>query len=94
MGRLVMGRQNRRIVLFYNAPYPGMLDGHRDCDDACTFTTDLSLLSQATAVVFHLPTLRQLTFPPKISGQRWVAWSMESRVNYPVLADREFMSSI
>jgi hypothetical protein len=84
-----MEKQNRRIVVFYNAPYPGMC--HRDCNDAYTFTTDLSLFPQATAVIFHLPTLTELTFPPKLTGQQWVAWSMESRVNYPVLADREFM---
>ena len=27
----------------------------------------------------------------KYPGQLWVAWSMESRVNYPLLADHSFM---
>jgi hypothetical protein len=81
----------RRVVLFYNRPYPGMLDGILECNDACTFTTDHSLLSQAAAVVFHLPTLGDLSFPLKLSGQQWVAWSMESRINYPILTEPEFM---
>lgn len=80
-----------RIALFYNLPYPGMLEGIVGCNGACTFTTDHSLLSQAAAVVFHLPTLGDLSFPPKLRGQQWVAWSMESEVNYPALADMAFM---
>lgn len=43
----------------------------------------------ANALVFHIPTLRQL--PSKPAGQLWVAWSMESEVLYPVLADPAFM---
>jgi hypothetical protein len=68
-----------------------MLDGILECNDACTFTTDHSLLSQAAAVVFHLPTLGDLSFPQNLSGQQWVAWSMESRINYPILTEPEFM---
>jgi Glycosyltransferase family 10 (fucosyltransferase) C-term/Fucosyltransferase, N-terminal len=83
--------QIHRIVLFYNAPYPGMLDGMKECIDGHILTTDLSLLSKAAAVVFHVPTLGAISFPPKLEGQKWVAWSMESRANYPILGDRDFM---
>jgi hypothetical protein len=86
-----MEGQIRRVVLFYNRPYLGMLDGIGECNDACAFTTDHGLLSEAAAVVFHLPTLGDLAFPPKRIGQKWAAWSMESQVNYPVLSDPEFM---
>jgi hypothetical protein len=62
-----------------------------DCGESCDFTTDLGRLSQATAVVFHIPTLRSIPLPPKYPGQQWVAWSLESEVNYHELADPAFM---
>lgn len=80
-----------RIVLFYNQPYDGMLDGIAETNDDYVFTTDARHLSRAAAVVFHLPTLDDYSFPPKAAGQRWVAWSMESQVNYPILTDASFM---
>jgi hypothetical protein len=86
-----MEGQIRRIVLFYNDPYPGMIDGIHECNDRCTFTTDRTLLSQAKAVVFHVPTLGNLALPRKHNGQQWVAWSMESKVNYPALAEEKFL---
>lgn len=53
-------------------------------------TTDHRHLADATAVVFHIPSLTQLpTFKPP--GQLWVAWSMEASVNYPLLASPAFM---
>ena len=53
-----MEGQIRRIVLFYNGPYPGMLDGIGECNDTCMFTTDRRLLSQATAVVVSCADVR------------------------------------
>ena len=82
----------RPLVLFYNAPFPRMENPVQvDCGGACVFTADRSRLREATAVVFHIPTLRGIGLPMKHPGQRWVAWSMESEVNYPVLADPVFM---
>jgi len=47
----------------------------------------------ADAIVFHVPTLDPASLPVgRRPGQRWVAWSAESEVNYPVLADPAFMS--
>jgi alpha-1,3-fucosyltransferase 10 len=47
----------------------------------------------AEAIVFHLPTLEPASLPVgRRPGQRWVAWSMESEVCCPVLADAAFMS--
>jgi alpha-1,3-fucosyltransferase 10 len=56
---------------------------------------DHSQWQEADAVVFHLPQLRQSGFPPrKLPGQRWVAWSMESEVSYPMLARRTELSAV
>jgi Glycosyltransferase family 10 (fucosyltransferase) C-term/Fucosyltransferase, N-terminal len=68
-----------------------MLDGTKEYIDGWSFTTDLGFLPRAAAVVFHLPTLNHLSFPPRLEGQKWVAWSMESRANYPLLGDGDFM---
>jgi hypothetical protein len=71
----------------YNRPFPT----NADCSGACDFTSDRQRLAEATAVVFDIPTLRGLPLPPKHAGQQWVAWSLESEVNYPELADPGFM---
>jgi Glycosyltransferase family 10 (fucosyltransferase) C-term/Fucosyltransferase, N-terminal len=52
---------------------------------------DPARLFEADAVVFHIPTLAEPPALPKRPGQRWVAWSMESEVNYPQLRDASFM---
>jgi len=45
------------------------------------------------AIVFHLPTLDPATLPNgRRPGQRWVAWSHESEVNYPIMDDAAFMA--
>jgi alpha-1,3-fucosyltransferase 10 len=80
------------LILFYNRVYPGFGDPTKgDCGGACGFTSDLGCLSQANAIVFHIPTLRGVPLPRRHAGQRWVAWSLESDVNYPELADPAFM---
>jgi alpha-1,3-fucosyltransferase 10 len=70
-----------------------MLDRLREpCSLACELTTDRGRLAEADAVVFHVPTLdRRGGLPARRPGQRWVAWSMESAVNYPALADPRFL---
>jgi Glycosyltransferase family 10 (fucosyltransferase) C-term/Fucosyltransferase, N-terminal len=58
---------------------------------SCCITDDAKNIGDAAAVVFHIPSLRMLpTLKPP--GQLWVAWSMESEVNYPRLRDPSFMS--
>ena len=57
------------------------------------FTTDLSRIGEADAVIFHIPDWRR-SLPedtPKFPGQKWVAWSMESKVSYRQLADPQFL---
>ena len=50
---------------------------------------DRSRWEEADAIVFHMPQLGESGFPPeKLKGQSWVAWSMESEANYPILNRR------
>jgi len=80
------------VILFYNDFFgeppadPSSVCGHR-----CMFTTDRRALSKAAAVIFHIPSLRKRVPIFKRPGQIWVAWLMESEVNYPLLADQAFM---
>ena len=54
--------------------------------------SDRRVAADADAIVFHLPTLELATFPEgRRPGQRWVAWSFESEVNFPIMADAAFM---
>lgn len=75
---------------FFGKPVP--LDELNPAERA-HFTSEASQLRQVDAVVFHIPDWRpsQLLDTPKYPGQKWVAWSMESAVNYPRLADPGFM---
>lgn len=52
--------------------------------------SDRRQFPSADVVIFHIPSITRL--PAKLDGQIWVAVSMESDVNYPMLGDREFMS--
>ena len=80
------------LVLFYNRAFFGFGDPTKvDCGGRCEFTSDRRRIAQANAIVFHIPTLRGIPLPPKRPWQRWVAWSLESAVNYPELADPPFM---
>ena len=58
-----------------------------------SFFTDRARIATADAVMFHIPDWRHRAHDdlPKYPGQLWVAWSMESKVNYPRLADAAFM---
>jgi hypothetical protein len=49
-------------------------------------------LPEAHAVIFHIPTAPDLRRIRKYPGQKWVAWSMESDVNYPMLRFGPFMA--
>lgn len=58
-------------------------------EDAALYTFDRARFDDADMVVFHVPTIRRVK-PWRLRkrpGQLWVAWSMESVVNYPLLED-------
>jgi hypothetical protein len=87
----------RPLVLFFTTkefltwgePVPeGLL---RDCATECEITTSMARLSEADAVVFHVPTLTGLRQVPKRPGQLWIAWSMESELNFPQLQNPRFL---
>ena len=85
-------RDSKPVILFYNDFFGHPPDTRSLTHiDNCTFSTDRRDLSRASAVVFHIPTMRKLGRVLKRRGQLWIAWSMESEVNYPLLADQPFM---
>jgi hypothetical protein len=79
-------------ILVWNDDYGMLPDRLDDCPDECEVLLDRSRIADADAVIFHIPSLRDpIAELPKRPGQRWVAWSMESDANYPVLTDPAFM---
>jgi hypothetical protein len=83
----------RPLILFHNQFFADWHDFPDPCSTPCTFTTDSDAADDADAIVFHLPSLESDLPKRKASGQLWVAWSLESRVNCPRLDDRSFMAS-
>src|ERR1700730_11467126 len=92
----------RPMILFYNSFFESEPDvSYLDAEDRQAFVWDRSLFAEADAVVFHIPDLvfhtlnlvdiADLQKPP---GQVWVAWSMESVVNYPILKNPGFMGRV
>lgn len=85
----------RKVILFYNtmwgAPLPLPKEG---IPEDCLLTTDRHYLKTADVIVFHIPDLYKMMDDDleKPEGQKWVAWSLESEENYPLLQSREFMS--
>ena len=55
------------------------------------YSADRTQTDTADAVIFHVPSLASLPLW-KPEGQIWIAWSLESSVNYPRLRDPGFMS--
>jgi len=53
---------------------------------------DPSRLREAHAVIFHIPTAPDLRRVRKYPGQKWVAWSFESDINYPMLRFAPYMA--
>ena len=78
-------------ILFYNDDWSCAPQPRDDAAPACRLTFDKALVPEADVVVFHIPTLGGVAGIRKRAGQRWVAWSMESAVNYPQLAHPVYM---
>jgi hypothetical protein len=77
------------VILFYNSMWTSTLEIVEP--GRCRMSTDRRDLAAADAVVFHLPTMLE-AFPEKHPGQIWVAWTLESDVNYPRQRDPQFMA--
>src|SRR6202167_6032945 len=67
-----------------------ILQGNGDPSGA-EMTTDPDRLPAAHVVVFHVPTTPDVRTIRKYPGQIWVAFSMESDVNYPSLSNLDYM---
>lgn len=81
------------LILFYTSFFGKPVDiaAIPGCASPVEWTNDRRRIAEATAVVFHLPDFREIRDARKYPGQDWVAWSMESRQNYPLMADPRFM---
>ncbi len=84
-------REGAPLILFFNSFFDEPIDAAALDGWSCRFTTDRSKLNAAAAVVFHVPSLGRVRKVRKYPGQLWVAWSMESHISYPALADPSFM---
>lgn len=101
MKESLVSRRRLKIV-FYNGFFgsqPDLTD--LEAKERVAFSSGRSNYFNADAVVFHVPGLStrrfgttelKLLYKPK--GQFWIAWSMESAVNYPALQDRAFLRRI
>lgn len=80
------------LVVVYNSMFSMPLNLEKlNLPPGCAITTDQRFRRDATAVVYHVPTLRRpyrLRLDP---GQLSVAWFMESGIQYPMLRDEKFM---
>lgn len=83
-------------ILFYNTmwgmPLPFM---DEPLPSGFTITTDRSRISEADAVVFHIPDLHNAMGEEEIvkpDNQIWVGWSLECEENYPILKQSDFRS--
>ncbi len=98
-----MRRSDPIVVAFHNRPHAGMgrvtdelgrLDGPGLRAREVRFSFDPQDGPGADALVVHVPTCDPvaLAATPKPPGQLWVAWSLESRPNCPLLDRPEFMA--
>jgi len=82
------------LILFYTAMFGKMVDTGAigPCRMPGRWTNDRRRIAEASAVVFHIPDLREAGDARKYPGQFWVAWCQESHQNYPVLRDPSVMA--
>ena len=81
---------NDPLILFYTTFFGKPVDiASIHCDGR--WTLDKRRLSEAAAVVFHIPDFREFGDAHKYPGQYWVAWSMESRQNYKRVTNPDVM---
>jgi hypothetical protein len=82
-------------ILFFNSFFGGSPDvSQLATEDQAAFSTDVTRFATADAVVFHVPNLQDIAGLSKPLGQIWVAWSLESAVNYPAINDPHFLRRV
>ena len=77
------------LIVFYDRMYHSPLELERFAVPGVRFSEDRALVQSADAVVIHAPQdcYRKRPIMSKPQGQLWVAWSLESAVNYPQIND-------
>ena len=91
--------RRRLKIVFYNPVFGSKPDlSYLEEKEHVTFASGRLNYLNADAVVFHVPDFSSNRFGPtelkslyKPNRQLWVAWSMESAVNYPALDDPAFL---
>jgi hypothetical protein len=79
------------LILLYDVGFAiGILQIHGELSGV-ELTTDTDRLPDAHVVMFHVPNTPDVRKIRKYPGQIWVAFSMESDVNYPALINLEYM---
>jgi hypothetical protein len=86
-----MNANREPLLLFYTSWFGG--DPQHDQLGSVRWTRDRRQLAEADIVLFHIPDLplREFTSARKYAGQLWVAWTLESSVNYPQLDNPALM---
>jgi hypothetical protein len=85
---------SHRLLLFYNHFWD--VDPAVNLPTGCTgnweITSDPSRFEEASAIVFHIPTMPTWSTVKKLPWQKWIAWSAESDVYYAHLRYEKFMA--
>lgn len=91
-GSVSASSPSKTVIVIFNSMFglPLFLDGVT-LPEQCEITTDRRHITEAAAVVFHLPTLGMIRHLRKSPGQFWVAWTMECEAHYPRWQQPEFM---
>lgn len=85
-----MSDRSLPLILVYTSMFGKPMDVS-EFGPGAEVTFDRARLAEADAVLFHIPDAGEIGDARKYPGQCWVAWSMESRANYPLLASPGFM---
>ncbi|PSF36241.1 alpha-1,3-fucosyltransferase [Aphanothece hegewaldii CCALA 016] len=80
------------IILFFNTMWgQPLFSPSLKLPNNFEITTDKQRISDASVVVFYLPTLGLMNRIAKLPGQIWVSCTMESEGLYPYFRDPKFM---
>ena len=80
------------VILLYNSMYGAAIYHNKNhLPNKCEITTNRNRFAEAAAVVFHLPTLGNISFLKKQPGQLWVAASMECEIHFPRWHNQRFI---
>ncbi len=80
-------------ILLYDASWGRGIIKPAENDPVYQFTGNYYEFPYADVVLFHVPTAPNPSHVRKCPGQKWVAFSLESEVNYPQLRDPKYMAN-